>query len=82
MEERLNRTEVAVKALQSAIENFESRKEDIAMLNNYLGSDAWHSDRDDDRAGLLPDNLRRGVLSEDAIWNLLESVRELRHTVF
>ena len=31
----------------------------------------------DDEAGLLPADLKRGVLSEDGIWNLLVDVREL-----
>lgn len=35
-------------------------------------------DFDDDEAGRLPPDLRRGVLSEDGIWNALERRRELR----
>jgi hypothetical protein len=32
---------------------------------------------DDDQQGRLPKDLKRGVLSEDGIWNLLEDYREL-----
>ncbi len=47
------------------------------MLSAYLGSDDWRQDLADDEPGLFPPNLKRGVLSEDAIWNLLENNREL-----
>ena len=43
----------------------------------YLGSDDWRRDLADDERGLLPADLKRGVLSEDGIWNLLERNREL-----
>jgi hypothetical protein len=32
-----------------------------------------------DEAGQYPDKLKRGVLSEDGIWNMLERNRELLH---
>lgn len=32
----------------------------------------------DDEAGLLPEDLKRGVLSEDAVWNLLKDHKELQ----
>lgn len=43
----------------------------IGILSDYYGSDTWKQDFADDEAGLLPKDLKRGVLSEDAIWNLL-----------
>ena len=48
------------------------------QLSDYYGSDAWKHDFADDSAGLLPQDLKRGVLSEDAVWNLLEDVRDLK----
>ena len=78
MEQRLDRATAAVEALEAAIEQYSAVSEDIASLDTYLGSPEWHADRDDDEAGRLPKELRRGVLSEDAIWNLLERHRELQ----
>ena len=46
-------------------------KEAITTLSAYYGSDEWRKDYADDEAGFLPKNLKRGVLSEDGIWNLL-----------
>ncbi len=73
----MERLKVAVEQLNSALDAFAEAKEDYAVLDTYLGSAGWHHDRADDEAGLLPANLKRGVLSEDAIWNALEDYREL-----
>lgn len=77
MEQRLNRATAAIAALEAAIEQYQSVQDDLANLDAYLGSPEWHADRADDEAGRLPVGLKRGVLSEDAIWNLLERHREL-----
>ena len=81
MERRLNRASAALKRLSSAIDKYEEAKEDIAALSNYYGSDLWKQDFADDEAGRLPANLKRGVLSEDGIWNLLEAHRELQKRI-
>lgn len=78
MEQRLDRATAAVEALEAAIEQYKAASDDLAALDTYLGSPEWHADRNDDEAGRLPKGLRRGVLSEDAIWNLLERHRELQ----
>ena len=48
-------------------------QEAIHILSEYYGSDEWKQDFADDEAGLLPKDLKRGVLSEDGIWNVLSS---------
>lgn len=77
MEQRLNRALETVREMTSALEHYESVQEDIQVLDTYLGSDDWKADLAADEAGLLPVDLKRGVLSEDGIWNLLEEWREL-----
>ncbi|MBP0966042.1 MAG: GNAT family N-acetyltransferase [Oscillospiraceae bacterium] len=47
-------------------------KDMVRMLSDYYGSDAWKRDFAADEAGLLPDTLKRGVLSEDGLYNFLE----------
>jgi len=81
MEQRLDRATAAVEALEAAIEQYKAANVDLAALDTYLSSPEWHADRDDDEAGRLPKDLRRGVLSEDAIWNLLERHRELKEHI-
>ena len=81
MERRLNRASSAIKKLSSALDRYKEVQEDIAALNDYYGSDNWKQDFADDEAGRLPANLKRGVLSEDGIWNLLEAHRELQKRI-
>ena len=81
MEQRLDRATAAVEALETAIEQYKAAQDDLAALDAYLGSPEWHADRNDDEAGRLPAGLRRGVLSEDAIWNLLERNHELHRQI-
>lgn len=77
MERCLVSASAAVKRLEAALDRYESVRQAIAALDEYYGSDLWRQDLADDEAGLLPENLKRGVLSQDAIWNLLTDVRTL-----
>ena len=77
MEQRLERSAAAVMALSAALDRYEEVKEDISALEAYYGSETWKQDFADDEAELLPPSLKRGVLSEDGIWNLLTDAREL-----
>ena len=79
MELRMERAANAVMELSAALENYEAVQGDIAALERYYASDDWKHDFADDEAGLLPADLKRGVLSEDGIWNLLSDVRELNN---
>ena len=45
-------------------------------LSQYLASKEWKQDFADDEAGLLPKNLKRGVLTEDGIFSTLELIHE------
>lgn len=78
MEQRMNRASMAVMGLSAALDHFEAAKNDIDMLNTYYGSSEWKEDFDADQQNLLPKDLKRGVLSEDGLWNLLEDYRELK----
>ena len=77
MEARLNRASQTVMSLSAALNDYIEVQEDIRALEAYYGSDEWKQDFADDEAGRLPKDLKRGVLSEDAIWNLQEDNRDL-----
>lgn len=81
MEERFERASKAIKKLSSALDNYAEVQEDLAALSKYYGSKDWKKDFNDDEAGRLPQDLKRGVLSEDGIWNLLEANKELREAL-
>jgi len=77
MEGRLERAAAAVMDMSAALDKYEAVQEDIKALRKYYDSRQWKQDYADDEAGQLPADLKRGVLSEDGIWNLLEDVCEL-----
>ena len=58
-------------------EKYQELQEAIAILSEYYGSKEWKQDYADDEAGLLPKDLKRGVLSEDGLWNLLADWKEI-----
>ncbi|MCR5665082.1 MAG: DUF4298 domain-containing protein [Oscillospiraceae bacterium] len=77
MEEVLNRAQNVCGELERALEAFEALREELPALEAYYGSRDWFNDLALDEAGLLPADLRRGVLSEDGIYNLLDRRKEL-----
>ena len=77
MELRLDRASSAVMELSAALEKYNEAQDDISQLDAYYTSDEWKQDFAADEAGELPPSLRRGVLSEDGIYNLLEEYKEV-----
>ena len=78
MEEKLRAAAEAVHALDRALDAYAFAAEDIRALEEYLTGAERREDLAADESGLLPASLRRGVLSEDGIYNLLEENDELR----
>lgn len=78
MEQHLDRASQAVMKLSAALDNYEAAQEAIRQLSAYYDSDDWKKDFADDEQGRLPKDLKRGILSEDGIWNLLEDHREVK----
>ena len=51
-------------------------------LSAYYGSEEWHADLAEDEAGNLPRDLKRGVLSQDGLYDLLQDADKiLRHAL-
>ena len=76
MEQRFNNALAAIK--DGSADSLKAIKEDVAELSKYYGSELWKLDFAADEAGRFPSGLKRGVLSEDGIWNLLSDYRELQ----
>ena len=74
MEAKLDEAQEAVDRFQAALEDFVSVQELIAELDEYYASD-WMKDFQADEAGKLPEDLKRGVLSEDALFDLFTENR-------
>ena len=79
MEEWFDLAKEAMEEPRMSLDTYEKVQGAIDILSEYYGSDEWKQDYADDEAGLLPKDLKRGVLSEDGIWNLLADWREARH---
>lgn len=77
MERILNEAEQAVCALRDALDGYEALHARIAELEAYYTDGQWLRDYEDDEAGRLPAQLRRGVLSQDAVYDLLRRRDEL-----
>ena len=76
MEQLFDRASEAVTELSAALDKYHAAQEAIATLSAYYGSNEWKQDHTDDEEGRLPNDLKRGVLSEDGIWNLLSEWHE------
>ena len=78
MEARLNRASAALKRLEDALDGLPALREDAEALAAYYGSPLWRADFEADEAGLLPDGIRRSVLSEDGLYDLLRELDQLK----
>ncbi len=75
-EERLDKLLSNIKELEVALENFKTSKKDLDLLNKYYDSKNWLKDKDAYENGSIP-KIKAGVLSEDAIWNMNEELKDL-----
>ncbi len=72
MEEILDTANQKMYALEKSIADFKEYQSKIQELEAYYTSPQWKEDFAMDEAGKLPTDLKRGVLSEDGIYNVLE----------
>ena len=77
MELQFDRVSQAVNELSTAIDKYVEAQDALSELKAYYASEDWLRDYADDEAGRLPKDLKRGVLSEDGIWNMISDCHEL-----
>lgn len=58
-------------------QEFFAFQSEIRKLEKYYTGRSWKKDFELDEQGKLPKDLKRGVLSEDGVYNLLERNKEL-----
>ena len=76
MEKKLDACAKATRALQDALDIMSALKDDMTALFKYYGSEQWHDDREADERGEWPDGLKRGVLSEDLVYDEIVAARD------
>ena len=81
METLFDKSEEVVKRLEAALKDFAKLEHDIAKLEAYYNSPQWRKDFEADEAGKLPKDLKRGVLSEDGIYDLLSDYQCLKDQI-
>ena len=67
----LDRIAPVLENLEEALDAFEGIQEDVKELAAYYEDDDWREDFEADEAGKLPADRKRGVLSEDGIYDVL-----------
>ena len=78
MEACLDLSARAVEELSRALDAYEAAQKAYRKLYDYYGSVRWMKDYEDDEKGKLPATLKRGVLSEDAVYDLITEQHALQ----
>jgi hypothetical protein len=77
LEKKIAEYEEKIAEYEEKIAEYEAFQPEIRKLEAYYISQQWKDDLAMDEAGKFPEKLKRGVLSEDGIWNMLERNKEL-----
>ena len=75
-EERLDSTLSSIKKLEDSLNEFKLNKKNIQLLKKYYGSPNWFKDKECYESNTIP-KIKAGVLSEDAVWNMLDDIDNL-----
>jgi len=84
---RIQQMEYVYDTLQYAADNHPDSikmdpilREMLASLIFYYDNGLWMRDYTYDEKGMLPSNLKRGVLSEDGVYNLLCQIHDIQQS--
>ncbi|MBQ1307624.1 MAG: DUF4298 domain-containing protein [Erysipelotrichaceae bacterium] len=77
MEKLLNECRKVLDDCDKALSDFRSIQQKIGKLEAYYTGRKWIKDYEDYEAGKIPKDLPCGVLSEDAVYDLLTENRDL-----
>lgn len=77
MEKTLDVCAPIIEKLLDAIEDFKEAQPYFDLLEQYYSSPEWRENYEADENGRLPRDLKRGVLAQDALFDLLEQRDEL-----
>ncbi len=80
MEGVLNTSEALIKELYEVLERWEAHQSALKQLIAYYESEQWMEDYDASNEGQLPKDMPQGVLSEDAVYNVIADVENLKET--
>ena len=75
-EERLDNAVLSINKLEEALNEFKTNYKNIKLLNKYYGSKSWFDDKEKYENNEII-RVKAGVLSEDAVWNMNEEIKEI-----
>ena len=75
-EEKLDACNAVLAQLNEAVMAYAKIQPVVREIEHYYTSPAWKEDFDRDERGEFPPDLKRGVLSEDGIYAMLEDNRD------
>ena len=77
MEERYDELTRVLAGLDEAISEYKTFKPDLQALREYMESGQWKQDFEADETGQIPADVKRGVLSEDGLYDLLQGADKI-----
>ena len=77
MEERYDELTRVLAGLDEAISEYKTFKPDLQALREYMESGQWKQDFEADEAGQIPADVKRGVLSEDGLYDHLQGADKI-----
>ena len=77
MEEVFDAAISSLAKFDAALGEFEEAQDDLFAFADYYGSEDWFEDFDASADGILPPDLKRGVLSEDLPYDAIVDYRDL-----
>lgn len=72
MEERYDELAGALARLEEAVAALQATEPGLEALRAYMDSGQWREDFEADERGEIPEEVKRGVLSEDGLFDLLQ----------
>lgn len=75
-EERLDKALNSVNKMIEALDDFKKNEKNIKLVSKYYGSNNWFKDKESYEKGIIT-NVKAGVLSEDAVWNMLSDIEDV-----
>ena len=77
MEDRYQELTRILGELDIAIGQYKDYKDDLDILKTYMESGQWLKDYEADEAGMVPSDLNREILSQDALYDFLEGADKI-----
>ena len=77
MEKIMEEMGSATEELRAALDAFSGGQKRFSKLIDYYGSPQWMRDYEADEQGKISPDIKRGVLSEDGVYDLILDYKEL-----